>query len=138
MKNKEAKIKSIHEVVLAVKNADEAVSLYEDLFDLKFDLSWELPWEEMRVKATVIGDTQIHIVESTSPQGVIARFIEKKGEGIHHICFKVEGLFEMIEKFKKRGIRLIPETPVSFGNVSYIFIHPSETHGVLIELIEEK
>lgn len=138
MEKNEPKIRSVHEVVLAVKDADKVASLYEELFGLRFDLSWELPWEKMRVRASKIGDTQFHIVQSTSPDGVIARFIEKKGEGIHHICFRVEGLSQMIEKFRKMGLKLIPENPVSFGNVSYIFIHPSETHGVLIELIEEK
>jgi methylmalonyl-CoA epimerase len=132
-----AEVKSVHEVVLAVKDAEKAVSLYEELFGLKFTLSWELPWEKMKVRAAMIGETQFHIVESTSPDGVIAKFIEKKGEGIHHICFKVKGLKEMIERSKEKGIRLVPENPISVGNVSYIFLHPSSTYGVLIELIEE-
>lgn len=131
-------IKSIHEVVLAVKDAEKTASLYEDLFGLKFDLSWELPWENMKVRAALIGGTQFHIVESTTPEGVIAKFIEKRGEGIHHICFKVSGFSEMIGRLRKRGVKLIPETPINFGNFSYIFVHPSNTSGVLIELIEEK
>lgn len=132
------KIKSIHEVVLAVENAEEVKRLYEELFDIKFDLEWELPWENMRVKCATIGETQFHIVESTSSQGVIARFINKRGEGIHHICFKVEGLDELVQRLKEKGVKLVPEIPISVGNVSYIFVHPSATRGILIELMEEK
>lgn len=131
------KIKSIHEVVLAVKNADEAKLLYEELFHLKFDLEWELPWENMRVKCATVGNTQFHIVEPTSHESPIAKFINKRGEGIHHICFKVEGLKELVSRLRGKGVRLIPENPISVGNVSYIFVHPSATRGVLIELMEE-
>jgi len=137
MQDDKPKVKSIHEVVVAVKDAGKAAALYEELFDLKFDLGWELPWEKMKVKAAKIGETQFHFIEPTSPDSVVAKFIENKGEGLNHICFKVSGLSKMIERFREKGIKLVPEKPVSFGNISYIFVHPSMTQGVLVELVEE-
>ncbi|MEM2618355.1 MAG: VOC family protein [Candidatus Hadarchaeales archaeon] len=128
-------VEKVEEIALAVKNLEEVVKLYEDLFGMKFDMEWEVPMENMRVKSALIGKTQFHIVESTSSEGVIAKFIQRKGEGIHHICFRVKNLAEMMERLKK-GAKLVPEKPVDLGSVRYIFVHPHSTHGVLIELME--
>lgn len=134
----EPRVEGIHEVVIAVENMKQAVALYEDLFGLKFELEWSMPAENMRVKAATLGDTQLQIVESTSPEGVIARFIRDRGEGLNHICFRVTNLEEMIARLKQKGVRLVPEEPVVIPPVSYIFVHPKFTHGVLVELVEHK
>jgi len=136
--SKEPRILGIGEVVIAVENMKEAVALYEDLFGLKFDVEWTMPGENMNVKAATLGETQLQIVESTSPDGVVARFIRDKGEGLNHICFRVTNMEELIARLKKKGVRLVPEEPVIIPPVSYIFVHPKFTHGVLIELIQHK
>jgi len=132
----ELEVTGIQEVVIAVKNAKQAVALFEDLFGLKFDIQWSMPNEKMNVKAAQIGDTQLHIVESTSSDGVIAKFIDARGQGLHHIAFKVNNLKELVLKLKEKGIKLIPDEPIIYPQGSYIFIHPKSAFGVLIELIE--
>jgi len=119
----------IEEVVLVVRNQDDAVSLYEDLFGFKFDLSWDMPMYEMRVKSARVGETQFQIVESTNPapDAFINKFIKDRGEGIHHIAFSVKNLDETVARLKQRGAQIIP-------GKGFHFVHPKSTHGLLIEL----
>ncbi len=86
------KIDHIEEVVIAVKNAKDAINLFEELFNFKFDIGWSMPNEHMNVKAAQIDKTQLHIVESISQDGIIAKFIDTRGPGLHHIAFKVKNL----------------------------------------------
>jgi methylmalonyl-CoA/ethylmalonyl-CoA epimerase len=129
----------IEEVVLVVKNQDEAVALYEDLFGLKFDRSWDMPAYEMRVKSARIGQTQFHIIGSSNPapEAFINKFIKEKGEGIHHIAFSVNKLDEVVARLKAKGAQIIPggKAPVPGEEVNFHFVHPRSTHGLLIELI---
>ncbi len=142
----EPKVEIMQEVAIAVenKNMKQAVALYEDLFGFKFNLEWTLPNENIHVKAAKLGRTQLQIIESTSPEGVVAKFIQSRGEGLNHIAFKVANLQQMVAKLKKKGVKLIPEEPVAIlpgtpiSRGSYIFIHPKSAHGVLIELIESE
>ena len=131
-------IENIEEVVIAVKKLDEVAVLFEDLFDLEFKDSWMVPAERMNVKCAKVGGTQFHIVESTSSDGVIAKFIQDRGEGLHHIAFKVSNLDDFVSRLKNKGMKIVPEEPISFKDGRYIFIHPKSTHGVLIELIERR
>jgi len=78
------------------------------------------------------------VIEPTGPEGVVARFIKSKGEGLNHVAFRVTNLPKMIARLREKGVRLAPEQPVVIGPVSYIFVHPKSTHGVLVELIESK
>jgi methylmalonyl-CoA epimerase len=89
------------------------------------------------------GDTKIELLESIDENGVIAKFIEKKGEGLNHIALRVCKLREFVAKLKRKGVQLIPDEPVDIdnpvtgeGKLSYIFIHPKSALGILIELIE--
>lgn len=130
-------IENVEEVVLAVENQDEVVALFENLFDLEFKDSWTVPADNMSVKCAHIGNTMFHIVSSMTPDAVIAKFIRDKGEGIHHIAFRVRDMDEMVSKLRQKGVRLVPEKPISLGpsGPSYIFVHPKSLHGVMIELI---
>jgi len=131
-------------VVIAVKDADKAATLFRDLFGLKFETEWDMPDERMKVKSERISGTQLQFIESTSPDGVVAKFIQERGEGLNHIAFRVTNLKEMVGKLKKKGVKLIPEEPIEIKNplgkgvVAYIFIHPKSTCGTLIELIERR
>ena len=131
-------VENIEEVVLAVEHQDEAVALFEELFGLEFKESWMVPNDNMKVKCARVGDTQFHVVASTTPDAVIAKYIRDRGEGIHHIAFKVSNLDKIVTRLKEKGVRLVPERPIVSGSRSsrYIFIHPKSVHGVLIELIE--
>jgi methylmalonyl-CoA epimerase len=132
----ELKVENLQEVVIAVENINKAAALYEDLFGLKFELEWTMPNENMNVKAAKMGETQLQMVESTSPDGVIARFIQSRGEGLNHISFKVANLERMITRLRAKGVKLVPEEPVVTPQASYIFVHPKSAYGVLVELIE--
>jgi len=139
---KEPAIENVEEVVIAVKDARKAVALFNGLFGMKFETEWDMPDENMIVKSERISGTQLQFVESTSAEGVIAKFIESRGEGLNHIAFKVTNLKEMVSRLKGKGVKLIPEEPIEMknplgeGTWAYIFIHPKSACGTLIELIE--
>lgn len=131
-------VENIEEVVLAVEHQEEAVALFEELFGFEFKDSWTIPADKMKVRSARVGDTQFQIVASESPDAVIAKYIRNKGEGLHHIAFRVANLDELITRLKERDIRLVPERPRQDRLRRYIFVHPKSVHGVLIELIEDK
>lgn len=95
--------------------------------------------QKVRVAFLPIGDTEIELLESTQPDGPIAKFIEKKGEGIQHIAFRVEDIHAALEDMRQKGVRLIDEQPrYGAGGAQIAFLHPKSTHGVLVELCERK
>ena len=133
-------IENLEEVVLAVENQDETVALFQELFDLDFNESWTIPVDSMKVRCARIGNTQFHIVASTGPEGLITKFIKDRGEGLHHIAFRVRNLDETISKLKAKGVKMIPPEPRTARHHSgrYIFVHPKSAHGLLIELMERE
>jgi len=131
-------IENVEEIALAVEHQEEVVTLFEDLFDIEFKDSWTVPADRMKVKSAKIGDTQFHIIASESPDAVIGKYIRDRGEGLHHIAFRVANLERLIRRLKEKGVRLIPEEPREDELRRYIFVHPKSVHGVLIELMEYK
>lgn len=131
-------IENIEEVVLAVEHQEEGVALFEDLFGIEFKDSWTVPADSMKVRCAKIGDTQFHIVATGKPDAVIAKYIRDKGEGLHHIAFRVTDLEQLITRLREKGVRLVPEEPREDELRRYIFVHPKSVHGVLIELMEYK
>ena len=130
-------LENVEEVVLAVNDQEKAVNLFEALFGIQFDRTWTVPVDSMKVKCAMVGDTQFHIVASTKRDALIDKFIKERGEGLHHVAFRVKDLDEVISRLRGMGIRLVPEEPRGGGNGGrYIFIHPLSAHGLLIELIE--
>ncbi|MGE4546256.1 MAG: VOC family protein [Desulfurella sp.] len=134
----------VEEVAIAVNDAQNAANDFSKLFGINFDYQWELHDENLFVKSAKIGNTQLQFIESTSKDGVVAKFIAKRGEGLNHIALKIKNLDALIEQLRTNNIKLIPNKPVLVdnippfsGKIRYIFIHPSSFHGVLIELIEE-
>ena len=132
-------VENIEEVVLAVENQDEVVSLFEDLFGFEFKDSWDMPAYSMKVKSARVGGTQFQVVSSANadPDALITRFIKDKGEGFHHIAFNVSNLDETVAHLKAKGVKLLPEEPVfeKKADKRFIFVHPRSTHGLLIELL---
>ncbi len=132
-------VKNIQEVVLAVEKQDEAVALFEELFGLEFKDSWDMPTYDMKVKAANVGETQFQIITPTSSESLIAKYIQDRGEGLHHIAFMLSDLDGTVARLKEKNVKLIPDRPVSVEGRSlrYIFVHPKSVHGVLIELLGE-
>jgi len=130
-------LEHVEEIVLAVEDQGKAVTLFESLFGLKFDKSWTVPVDNMNVKCAMVGDTQFHIVASTKPDTLIDKFVRERGEGLHHVAFRVKDLDATVSHIKGLGITVIPETPrTGQEGARYAFVHPRSVHGLLIELIE--
>lgn len=132
-------ISKIDHIGIAVSNLDEARRLYEEVFGL--EVSGTEVVEEQKVKVAFIptGNSKIELLESTDPDGPVAKFIEKKGQGIQHLALKVENLAEALEEVRGKGIRVIDEKPrYGAGGARIAFLHPKDTNGVLIELCERQ
>lgn len=130
-------IKKIDHIGIAVKSIEKTSELFSNILGLK--VAGEEIIEEQKVKVAflLLGDSKLELLESTSPDGPVARFIEKKGEGIQHIAFRVDNLEKILEKLKEDGVRLIDEKPrYGAGGTKIAFLHPKSTNGILIELSE--
>lgn len=130
-------IKKIDHIGIAVRSIEKTGELFSNILGLK--VTGEEIVEEQKVKVAFLplGDSELELLESTSPEGPIARFIEKKGEGIQHIAFRVENIKKALEKLKKEGVRLIDAKPrYGAGGAKIAFLHPKDTNGILIELSE--
>lgn len=130
-------VKKIDHIGIAVKDMAAAKNFYEQVLGLK--VTDEEVVEEQKVKVAFIptGDSEVELLESTTPDGPIARFIEKNGEGIQHIAFRVDNLEEKLAELKAAGVRLIDEKPRrGAGGAKIAFLHPKSTFGTLVELCE--
>ena len=130
-------IEKIDHIGIAVRSIEKTSELLSNMLGLK--VAGEENVEEQKVKVAFLplGDSELELLESTSPEGLIARFIEKKGEGIQHIAFRVDNIKKALEKLKKEGVRLIDEKPrYGAGGAKIAFLHPKSTNGILIELCE--
>jgi len=130
-------IEKIDHIGIAVRSIEKTSELLNNILGLK--VAGEEIVEEQKVKVAFLplGDSELELLESTSPEGPIARFIEKKGEGIQHIAFRVDNIEKVLEELKKERVRLIDEKPrYGAGGAKIAFLHPKGTNGLLIELCE--
>ena len=121
---------------IAVKSLATAKSIYEKL---GLDVSPEQTVEHEQVKLVMVsvGESRLELLEATSENSTIAKFIAKRGEGLHHVCMKVPDLRTVVDRLKKDGVRLVSEEiRVGAGGHQYVFVHPSSTGGVLLELVQ--
>jgi methylmalonyl-CoA/ethylmalonyl-CoA epimerase len=129
----------IEHIGIAVKKLEEAISHYETMLGVKCYSIEEVPDQKVRTAFFRVGQTKIELLESTSPEGPIGRFIEKKGEGIHHVAFAVKNLQAQLDEAALQGIQLIDQTPRKGAEgLDIAFLHPKSTFGVLTELCENK
>ena len=132
---------SLYHIAIAVKNLDSAEKIFKDTIGLKITHKEEIP--EQGVRATMLQPpsgigTAVELLEALDDNSPIAKFLNKKGEGIHHICFYVDDLEAKLNELKKRGIKLIDEEPrIGAYETKVAFIHPSSMNGVLVELAEK-
>ena len=128
----------IEHIGIAVKNLDESIKFYEDVLGLKCYAVEEVADQKVKTAFFQIGQTKIELLESTDTDGPIGKFIEKKGEGIHHIAFAAKALYKSLEELKTKGIKLIDEKPRQGAEgLNIAFLHPHATFGVLTELCEK-
>jgi methylmalonyl-CoA/ethylmalonyl-CoA epimerase len=130
-------IKKIDHIGIAVKDLAETLKLYEGILGLKA-VGTEVV-EEQKVKTAFLptGESEVELLESTAPDGPIAKYIDKNGQGIQHIAFRVDNLEQRLAELKAKGVRLIDEKPRrGAGGARIAFLHPKSTYGVLIELCE--
>jgi methylmalonyl-CoA/ethylmalonyl-CoA epimerase len=129
----------IEHIGIAVSNLGDAISFYEKVLGLTCYKIEEVTDQKVRAAFFMVGQTKIELLESTDPEGPIAKFIQKKGEGIHHIAFSVEKIEEQLMHAAKLGIALIDCKPRKGAEgLDIAFLHPKTTSGVLIELCETK
>jgi methylmalonyl-CoA epimerase len=132
-------LKKVEHIGIAVKQLSVSVPLFEKLLNSSCYKTEEVAGENVTTAFFKTGDTKIELLESTVDNGVIARFIEKKGEGIHHIAFEVEDIEAEMKRLQEKGFVLLNDTPKpGADNKLVCFLHPKNTNGVLIELCMEK
>jgi len=132
-------INKIEHIGIAVKNLAEAISYYQNILGLKCYAIEEVEDQKVKTAFFMVGETKLELLEATSAESPIAKFIEKKGEGIHHIAFAVEGLNSLLPDLKSKGIELIDEQPRKGAEgMNIAFLHPKSTFGVLTELCEKE
>jgi len=127
----------IDHIGIAVANLDETLKLYTEVLGLKLHGTETVADQKVRVAFLPVGDTELELLESTEPDGPIAKFIEAKGQGIQHIAFQVDDIEAALEEMRSKGIRLIDEKPrYGAGGAKIAFLHPKATNGVLVELCQ--
>ena len=132
-------MKKIEHIGIAVKSLTESVPLFEQLLSSPCYKTESVASEKVNTAFFQQGETKIELLESTDPEGVIARFIEKKGEGLHHIAFDVEDIHAEMERLKNAGFILLNETPKAGADNKWVcFLHPKGTNGVLVELCQDR
>ena len=132
-------ITRVDHVGIAVKNLDEMINFYTETLGLKANGTETVEEQKVTVAFMPVGDSELELLESTTEDGPIARFIEKNGEGVQHIALRVDDIEAALAELKEKGVRLIDETPrYGAGGARIAFLHPKSTHGVLLELCERK
>ena len=129
----------IDHIGVAVNNLDEAISLYRDVLGLKLEGVHAVEEQKVRVAFfSTGGETRIELLEPTESESPVAKFIEKRGEGVHHIALKVRNIGAVLEELKGKGLKLVDEKPrIGVGGAKIAFIHPKSTRNVLLELCEK-
>ncbi|OFX17824.1 MAG: methylmalonyl-CoA epimerase [Bacteroidetes bacterium GWA2_31_9] len=131
--------KYIEHIGIAVKNIESAIKYYESVFGMKCYAIEEVKEQKVKTAFFKVGETKIELLETTDPDGPIGKFIEKKGEGIHHIAFAVDNIQDSLNTIENNGVTLIDRTPRKGAEkLDIAFLHPKSTFGVLTEICEKK
>ena len=131
-------IEKISHIGIAVKDMEEALSVFRDGIGLEVTSTDEVKTQKVRVAFLPVGETRFELLEPTQDDSPIAKYLEKRGEGIHHIALKVTNIEESLAALKAKGVKLINEEPVPGAHGTRVaFLHPKGTRGVMLELVEE-
>jgi methylmalonyl-CoA/ethylmalonyl-CoA epimerase len=132
-------ISHIEHIGIAVKNIEESIKYYENILGFKCYALEEVIEQKVKTAFFMVGETKIELLESTDPEGPIGKFIEKKGEGIHHLAFAVKGIESALSEMESKGVQLIDKLPRKGAEgLDIAFLHPKSTAGILTELCENK
>ena len=130
-------VKRIDHIALIVDDLDKTLAFWQDALGMKLAGVEEVPAEKSRVAFIPAGGSEVELVQPTTDDSGLARYLEKRGPGMHHICLEVDDIAGMLAQLKEKGVQLINEVPLSGpGGRKYAFIHPKSTNGVLVELYE--
>ena len=133
------KVLKIDHLGIAVNSIGVGKNFWTDALGLKFEGSETVEEQKVTTAFFPVGESEVELLESTAPDGPVAKYIEKKGEGIQHVAFRVENIEAALEELKQKGIRLIDEKPrIGAGGARIAFLHPKATNGVLVELCERE
>jgi len=132
------KILKIDHLGIAVNSIEAGKRFWTDVLGLKFEGSETVAEQKVTTAFFPVGESEVELLESTAPDGPVAKYIEKKGEGIQHIAFRVENIEEALAELKEKGVKLIDEKPrIGAGGAKIAFLHPKSTNGILVELCEK-
>ncbi|MEP7159246.1 MAG: methylmalonyl-CoA epimerase [Chloroflexota bacterium] len=126
----------VHHVAVIVRDLDAALGFYRDTLRLELDLVMPIESDGVRIAFLPVGESSIELVEPTRKDTGVARFLENKGEGFHHVCLEVDDIAAELSRLAERGVELIDTAPRKGAEGPVAFIHPRSCHGVLVELIE--
>ncbi|MEJ5198056.1 MAG: methylmalonyl-CoA epimerase [Anaerolineae bacterium] len=129
-------IKRVDHIAIVVENLEKALDVYRDALGMHVTEIKEMPEQDVKMAFLPVGDSEIELLEPLSTESGIAKYLAKRGEGLHHICLEVDDIAATLAELKGRGAQLIDETPRRGAYGQIAFIHPKGAHGVLIELIE--
>ena len=127
---------AIHHVAVVVRDLDAAVRFYRDTLGLALDSVVPIPSDGVRIAFLPVGESRVELVEPVDPGTGVARFLESRGEGFHHVCFEVADLAGALSRMETSGVELIDRAPRPGAEGPVAFLHPRSCHGVLVELIE--
>lgn len=130
-------IKKIDHLAIVVHNIEEALQIYEGALGLELTDVEEVPEQAVRIAFLPVGDSEIELVEPLTADSGTAKFLDKRGEGLHHICLEVDDIEAALRDLAAKGIRLIDKQPRQGAHGRVAFLHPKGAHGVLVELIEK-
>jgi len=127
----------INHIGIAVKNLETSMTLYRDVLGMSFEGTEEVTDQRVRVAFFSVGESRIELLEPTTPDSPVARFLEKNGEGVHHVAYQVDDIAAALDELRRTGVRLIDEQPRRGAHGTQIaFLHPKATSGVLTELCQ--
>lgn len=132
--------KRIDHVAIIVHNIEQALAFYQDTLGIEASEIKEVPTEQVRIAFLPLGGpggSEIELIEPTTPASSLSRFLEKRGEGLHHICLEVENIDVALAEMQEKGVPVLDKQPRIAAGGRAIFIHPKGTHGVLLELLEK-
>lgn len=131
------KILKIDHLGIAVNSIDEGKNFWSEVLGLDFEGAETVEAQKVTTAFFPVGESEVELLESTAPDGPVAKYIEKRGQGIQHVAFRVENIEAALEELKEKGVQLIDQKPrVGAGGARIAFLHPKATNGVLVELCE--
>lgn len=131
------KVLKIDHLGIAVNSIDDGKNFWTDVLGLTFEGTETVAEQKVTTAFFPVGDSEVELLESTAPDGPVAKYIEKRGQGIQHVAFRVANIEEALAELKAKGVQLIDQTPrIGAGGAKIAFLHPKATQGVLVELCQ--